>query len=324
MAEGVPPHSNLNPIRVIFVIPVKPVPTLADPDDWSHEMLDFVGCCCQKDPSQRHDSARLSSHPFIKQEVIRLRQLHSGNVGSSHEVANCTRPGSVELREFIGGGDDDDDEHGEECEDMGENDNAFMQWVSDAYKIHEEDGSSSFNEIVAQDESRSAHSKPADGTLEANRRVSTGEVNASGHSLDSTSLDGEVVSRNGDPARPSPSLDPTISSASTPKQGEINDAAEQFPTEEESPTETHVEDSDANNELSNSPSSTESNDTNQLAVDEEVEPTDDVSSTDSEEMVNEASAEVELIMTNPLEGVQAGESTHCESGPFQSQCSRLY
>ena len=42
MAEGAPPHSNLNPLRAIFVIPNKPAPTLADPDNWSPETLDFV------------------------------------------------------------------------------------------------------------------------------------------------------------------------------------------------------------------------------------------------------------------------------------------
>lgn len=111
MAEGAPPHSNLNPLRAIFVIPTKPAPTLADPDNWSPEMLDFVRCCCQKDPTQRHDSALLSSHPFIKQEVIALRQLHTGNVGKFHEeVSMSTRyaeitqprkPGLLPLRRFM-------------------------------------------------------------------------------------------------------------------------------------------------------------------------------------------------------------------------------
>jgi serine/threonine protein kinase len=78
MAEGAPPHANLHPLRAIFVIPTKPAPTLADPDNWSPEMLDFVRCCCQKEPSQRHDSALLSSHPFVKQEVIALRAMHRG------------------------------------------------------------------------------------------------------------------------------------------------------------------------------------------------------------------------------------------------------
>eukprot|EP00547_Thalassionema_nitzschioides_P010287 CAMPEP_0194229846 /NCGR_PEP_ID=MMETSP0156-20130528/44099_1 /TAXON_ID=33649 /ORGANISM="Thalassionema nitzschioides, Strain L26-B" /LENGTH=538 /DNA_ID=CAMNT_0038962409 /DNA_START=869 /DNA_END=2485 /DNA_ORIENTATION=- len=76
LAEGQPPHSNLNPLRAIFVIPNRPAPTLADPDWWSPEMLDFVRCCCQKDPNQRQDSALLSTHPFVRQEVIALRNLH--------------------------------------------------------------------------------------------------------------------------------------------------------------------------------------------------------------------------------------------------------
>ena len=74
MAEGRPPHANLNPMRAIFVIPTKPPPTLADPDNWSPEMLDFIRCCLHKDPSQRYDSALLSSHPFVKKEVIALRK----------------------------------------------------------------------------------------------------------------------------------------------------------------------------------------------------------------------------------------------------------
>ena len=77
MAEGAPPHSNLNPMRAIFLIPSKPAPTLSDPDQWSPEMLDFIRCCCKKDPSERSDSALLTSHPFVKQEVNALRKIHA-------------------------------------------------------------------------------------------------------------------------------------------------------------------------------------------------------------------------------------------------------
>jgi len=50
LAEGAPPHANLHPLRAIFVIPTKPAPTLADPDNWSPEMLDFVRCFAKKIP----------------------------------------------------------------------------------------------------------------------------------------------------------------------------------------------------------------------------------------------------------------------------------
>lgn len=89
MAEGAPPHANLHPLRAIFAIPKKPAPTLADPDGWDPEMLDFVRCCCQKDPRQRHDSALLSSHPFVKQEVIALRAMHRGEVSTANADARA-------------------------------------------------------------------------------------------------------------------------------------------------------------------------------------------------------------------------------------------
>jgi serine/threonine protein kinase len=76
MAEGQPPHANLHPMRAIFIIPTMPSPTLADPDAWSPEMLDFIQCCCKKDPSQRYDSTRLASHTFIKRDVNELRKLY--------------------------------------------------------------------------------------------------------------------------------------------------------------------------------------------------------------------------------------------------------
>ena len=90
LAEGAPPHANLHPLRAIFVIPTKPAPTLADPDNWSPEMLDFVRCCCQKDASQRHDSALLSSHPFIKQDVLALRAMHRSSPDQHHNTNTNT------------------------------------------------------------------------------------------------------------------------------------------------------------------------------------------------------------------------------------------
>jgi serine/threonine protein kinase len=89
MAEGSPPHANLHPLRAIFVIPTKPAPTLADPDSWSPAMLDFVRVCCQKDASQRHDSAQLSYHPFVRQDVMALRAMHQGEVSTADADARA-------------------------------------------------------------------------------------------------------------------------------------------------------------------------------------------------------------------------------------------
>jgi len=112
MAEGAPPHSNLNPLRAIFLIPSKPSPTLEDPDIWSPEMLDFIRVCCKKDPSERSDSALLTSHPFVKQEVIALRRMHVGFEYCAHgasgyeEEAKMSRhrsSGLPALRSFMEG-----------------------------------------------------------------------------------------------------------------------------------------------------------------------------------------------------------------------------
>jgi len=110
MAEGAPPHSNLNPLRAIFLIPSKPAPTLADPDIWSPEMMDFIRVCCKKDPSERSDSALLTSHPFVRQEVIALRRMYSGFENYEHgatgyeEAAKMSKhrpPGLPALRSFM-------------------------------------------------------------------------------------------------------------------------------------------------------------------------------------------------------------------------------
>jgi len=66
MAEGRPPHSEMHPMRVIFVIPSRPPPTMTEPKKWSPELNDFVKKCLMKDPSERPDATTLLSHPFLK------------------------------------------------------------------------------------------------------------------------------------------------------------------------------------------------------------------------------------------------------------------
>ena len=102
MAEGAPPHSNLNPLRAIFLIPSKPAPTLADPDNWSPEMLDFIRCCCKKDPSERSDSALLTSHPFVRQEVIALRKINAGFENCGHGASGYEQAAKFSNHRSLG------------------------------------------------------------------------------------------------------------------------------------------------------------------------------------------------------------------------------
>eukprot|EP00479_Gromia_sphaerica_P007337 TRINITY_DN2406_c0_g1_i1.p1 TRINITY_DN2406_c0_g1~~TRINITY_DN2406_c0_g1_i1.p1 ORF type:complete len:259 (+),score=34.18 TRINITY_DN2406_c0_g1_i1:434-1210(+) len=65
MATGEPPHSNVHPMRAIFMIPNKPPPTLPNPEDWSDKMNDFIARRCIKDPDKRPSATELLRHSFI-------------------------------------------------------------------------------------------------------------------------------------------------------------------------------------------------------------------------------------------------------------------
>lgn len=59
MAEGKPPYYNVHPMRVIFMIPTRPPPTLSEPEKWSKEFKDFVSLALVKNPESRPDARRL-------------------------------------------------------------------------------------------------------------------------------------------------------------------------------------------------------------------------------------------------------------------------
>jgi serine/threonine protein kinase len=59
MAEGKPPHYNIHPMRVIFMIPTRPSPTLSESDKWSKEFREFLSIALDKNPERRPSARRL-------------------------------------------------------------------------------------------------------------------------------------------------------------------------------------------------------------------------------------------------------------------------
>jgi len=66
MAEGKPPLFDIASLRVIFLIPARPPPSLIEGAKWSQEFNDFLAVCLQKDPNKRPSASLLLGHPFVQ------------------------------------------------------------------------------------------------------------------------------------------------------------------------------------------------------------------------------------------------------------------
>jgi len=92
LAEGAPPHSDMHPMRAIFLIPTLPPPTLAEAAGWSEHLVDFVRRCVVKDIEERPFSSELLSHPLIAEgRVAQQRGVLLSLMGSSREPLRVWR-----------------------------------------------------------------------------------------------------------------------------------------------------------------------------------------------------------------------------------------
>ncbi|KAA6380962.1 MAG: putative vacuolar protein sorting-associated protein 35, partial [Streblomastix strix] len=66
LLDGNPPLYDVQPMRVIFLIPSNPPPQPSKPDQYSPELLDFIAKCLIKEPKDRPTVKDLIGHPFIK------------------------------------------------------------------------------------------------------------------------------------------------------------------------------------------------------------------------------------------------------------------
>ena len=65
LANGEPPHANVHPMKVLFLIPKQSAPRL-EGRQWSKDFRDFVACCLTKDVDGRRTAKELLSHRFIR------------------------------------------------------------------------------------------------------------------------------------------------------------------------------------------------------------------------------------------------------------------
>ncbi|KAL1302983.1 hypothetical protein AAFC00_003300 [Neodothiora populina] len=110
LANGEPPHSQVHPMKVLFLIPKEKPPRL-EGAKWSRDFKDFVAACLNKDAEARPTAKSLLKHRFIQRagKVDTLRSLvERSRSGRSSDKADRLRYYEETLHAMSHSAEDDD------------------------------------------------------------------------------------------------------------------------------------------------------------------------------------------------------------------------
>jgi serine/threonine protein kinase len=117
MAELVPPHSTVHPMRLLFLVPKEDPPKLQDQSSsrWTPLFHSFIETCLVKDPLRRPSASELLKHPFVNTSlsvadvlhplVLQATSMRSAKSSSAEQFDSVLMPKGIpeRVQPFLGG-----------------------------------------------------------------------------------------------------------------------------------------------------------------------------------------------------------------------------
>lgn len=113
LAQGEPPYADIHPMKVLFLIPKNPPPTLQG--NFSRSFKDFIELCLHRDPKQRPSARELLKHPWIRRAK---KTTYLTELIERHERWQASNGGRSSEEE-------DDDDQGANHQDQPENEDLW-------------------------------------------------------------------------------------------------------------------------------------------------------------------------------------------------------